>query len=196
MWARRLLPLGHNDSPVWPHIWRTSSNIGAFTTRLTSGSPYTRSTSKKVHLVDYYYYFKHKHHTPNVTSRSNPKWTSVAEGGWDFHLHTSGFEPRTFLRSHGPRQGPVKPAHTKIWYVFSLPYFEKLLAPVESFGYYFKPVDFEVFTHGLVGRFGERFLFFPLIPKVFPSSSHGVPKDIPNSTSILFCIVCQKFPKR
>ncbi len=32
-----------------------------------------------------------------------PKSSSVAEK--DFHLHTSGFEPRTFLRFKGPKQG-------------------------------------------------------------------------------------------
>jgi hypothetical protein len=151
--GRRLLPLGHNDSPVWPHIWRMSSNMRAFTTTITSGHQVLRiqeAPKKKVLLVDYYYCRKHNI-TPNLTSRCNPKS--------NFHLHTSGFEPRTFLRSHGPRQELVKPAATNIWYAFSLPYFENLLVPVESFGYYFKPVDFDVFAHGLVGSSLERGFF-------------------------------------
>jgi hypothetical protein len=44
---------------------------------------------------------------------------------------------------------------------------------------------------------GERdFLFFSLVPNVFPWGSHQVPKyvsqDVPNSTSVLSHIVCPK----
>jgi hypothetical protein len=39
----------------------------------------------------YYYYFEAQQQTHGPPSKS-----SVAEGQQDFHLHTSGFEPKTF----------------------------------------------------------------------------------------------------
>jgi hypothetical protein len=62
----------------------------------TSGSAHTRSTSKKVLLVDYYYYFKHNI-TPNLTSRSSPSQPQWQRVDGTFTCTTSGFETQNLF---------------------------------------------------------------------------------------------------